>query len=95
MDALQFNQLVIFVRSVQRAIELNRILVASKFPSTTIHGGLSQPERIARFRAFKEIQKRIMVSTDIFGRGIDIESVNIVINYDMPAQDARQEAQEH
>lgn len=36
-----------------------------------------------------------MVSTDIFGRGIDIESVNIVINYDMPAQDARQEAQEH
>jgi ATP-dependent RNA helicase UAP56/SUB2 len=33
---------------------------------------------------FKEFQKRIMVSTDLFGRGIDIERVNIVINYDMP-----------
>ena len=33
---------------------------------------------------FKDFQKRIMVSTDLFGRGIDIERVNIVINYDMP-----------
>ena len=33
---------------------------------------------------FKEYKKRIMVATDIFGRGIDIERVNIVINYDMP-----------
>ena len=35
-------------------------------------------------KQFKEFQKRIMVSTDLFGRGIDIERVNIVINYDMP-----------
>eukprot|EP00913_Durusdinium_trenchii_P017838 g16763.t1 len=36
------------------------------------------------YKQFKEFQKRIMVSTDLFGRGIDIERVNIVINYDMP-----------
>merc|ERR1739844_675332 len=47
-------------------------------------GGLSQDDRIARYKQFKEFQKRIMVSTDLFGRGIDIERVNIVINYDMP-----------
>merc|ERR1711983_530247 len=47
-------------------------------------GGLSQEDRIARYKQFKEFQKRIMVSTDLFGRGIDIERVNIVINYDMP-----------
>jgi len=40
--------------------------------------------RISRYRTFKEFKKRIMVATDIFGRGIDIERVNIVINYDMP-----------
>jgi ATP-dependent RNA helicase UAP56/SUB2 len=40
--------------------------------------------RIERYRNFKEFKKRIMVATDIFGRGIDIERVNIVINYDMP-----------
>jgi len=36
------------------------------------------------FKAFKDFEKRILVSTDLFGRGIDIERVNIVINYDMP-----------
>jgi ATP-dependent RNA helicase UAP56/SUB2 len=45
---------------------------------------MTQEERIARYKSFKEINKRIMVATDIFGRGIDIERVNIVINYDMP-----------
>merc|ERR1712080_98193 len=41
-------------------------------------------ERISRYRQFKDFQKRILVATDLFGRGIDIERVNIVINYDMP-----------
>lgn len=40
--------------------------------------------RIAKYKSFKDFQKRIMVATDVFGRGIDIERVNIVINYDMP-----------
>ncbi|CAJ0751773.1 8441_t:CDS:2, partial [Entrophospora sp. SA101] len=39
---------------------------------------------IARYKSFKDFQKRIMVATDVFGRGIDIERVNIVVNYDMP-----------
>merc|ERR1711907_330992 len=54
------------------------------FPSLAIHSGLDQEDRIARYKQFKEFQKRIMVSTDLFGRGIDIERVNIVVNYDMP-----------
>ena len=43
-----------------------------------------QDERLARYKTFKEGHKRILVATDMFGRGIDIERVNIVINYDMP-----------
>merc|ERR1719407_346087 len=84
LDALEFNQVVIFVKSVQRAIALDKLLVECSFPSIAIHSGLKQEERIARYKQFKEFQKRIMVSTDLFGRGIDIERVNIVINYDMP-----------
>merc|ERR1712076_330759 len=84
LDALEFNQVVIFVKSVQRAIALDKILVECNFPSIAIHSGLDQEERIARYKQFKDFQKRIMVSTDLFGRGIDIERVNIVINYDMP-----------
>merc|ERR1712117_24621 len=85
LDALEFNQVVIFVKSVQRAIALDKLLVECNFPSIAIHSGLNQEERIARYKQFKEFQKRIMVSTDLFGRGIDIERVNIVINYDMPS----------
>lgn len=50
----------------------------------TIHSGVPQTERIQRFELFKNFKKRIMVATDVFGRGIDIERVNIVMNYDMP-----------
>jgi len=39
---------------------------------------------ISRYTAFKAFEKRILVATDIFGRGIDVERVNIVINYDSP-----------
>merc|ERR1719169_319273 len=84
LDALEFNQVVIFVKSVQRAVALDKLLVECNFPSISIHSGLGQEDRITRYKQFKEFQKRIMVSTDLFGRGIDIERVNIVINYDMP-----------
>lgn len=40
--------------------------------------------RLTQYKGFKEGHKRILVATDLVGRGIDIERVNIVINYDMP-----------
>ena len=39
---------------------------------------------LARYKEFKEFQTRILVATNLFGRGMDIERVNIVVNYDMP-----------
>jgi len=84
LDALEFNQLVVFVKSVARAAELNKLLQDCSFPSICIHSAMKQEERIERYRKFKDFQARIMVATDIFGRGIDIERVNVVINYDMP-----------
>jgi len=83
LDALEFNQVVIFVRSANRAAELNKLLLDCNFPSICIHGGMKQEERIEKYKAFKEFQARIMVATNIFGRGIDIERVNVVVNYDM------------
>eukprot|EP00833_Pecoramyces_ruminatium_P015518 jgi/Orpsp1_1/1189550/evm.model.d7180000072813.1 len=84
LDALDFNQVCIFVKSVQRANELNKLLNECSFPSICIHSQMPQEERIKRYKLFKNYEKRLMVATDIFGRGIDIEGVNIVINYDMP-----------
>ncbi|KAJ5077142.1 atp-dependent RNA helicase ddx39a [Anaeramoeba ignava] len=84
LDALEFNQVVMFVNSVARAKALNKLLRENNFPSICMHSNLSQPERIQRYREFKQFKQRLLVATDIFGRGIDIERVNIVINYDMP-----------
>ncbi|OAY66929.1 DEAD-box ATP-dependent RNA helicase 56 [Ananas comosus] len=84
LDALDFNQVVIFVKSVNRAAELNKLLCECNFPSICIHSGMPQEERLTRYKSFKEGHKRILVATDLVGRGIDIERVNIVINYDMP-----------
>lgn len=84
LDNLDFNQVVIFVSGVRRCKELNKLLVECNFPSIAVHGGLTQEERLERYNKFKEYKSRIMVATDLFGRGVDFERVNIVINYDMP-----------
>jgi len=84
LDALEFNQVVIFVNGVRRCRELNKLLTECNFPAMCIYGGLDQQERLDRYNKFKEYKSRILVSTDIFGRGMDFERVNIVINYDMP-----------
>merc|ERR1711959_30738 len=81
LDALEFNQVIIFVKSTERARTLNKLLCDCNFPSVATYGRMKQEERIEVYRHF---EKRIMVSTDLMGRGVDIEKVNIVINYDMP-----------
>lgn len=83
LDALEFNQVVIFVSSVARCNALQKLLDECNFPCIAMHGSLEQTERIRRYNNFKEYKSRILVSTDIFGRGVDFERVNIVINYDM------------
>ncbi|XP_045771034.1 ATP-dependent RNA helicase WM6 [Maniola jurtina] len=84
LDVLEFNQVVIFVKSVQRCIALAQLLTDQNFPAIGIHRNMSQDERLTRYQQFKDFQKRILVATNLFGRGMDIERVNIVFNYDMP-----------
>ena len=101
LDTLEFNQVIIFVKSTLRATELDRLLRECNFPSIAVHSGVSQEERYAtyagpakalsltlssikRYKEFKEFNKRICVATDVFGRGIDIERINLAINYDLP-----------
>jgi len=84
LDALEFNQVIIFVKSPERAKTLNQLLCDCNFPSIATYGRLKQEERIQKYKEFKNFQKRILVSTDMYGRGVDFEKVNVVINYDMP-----------
>jgi len=54
------------------------------FPSICINSDMPQDKRIKRYKDFKDFKTRLMVATDIFARGIDVERVNVVFNYDMP-----------
>jgi len=84
LDVLEFNQVIIFVKTVPRCIALSKLLVEQNFPAICIHRAMTQEERLQKYQAFKDFQKRILVATNLFGRGMDIERVNIVFNYDMP-----------
>jgi ATP-dependent RNA helicase UAP56/SUB2 len=95
LDNLEFNQVVIFVNrpnnvksgnaGARRAQALNQLLLDNNFPSACIYGGMDQIQRLERYNNFKAYKSRILVSTDVMGRGVDFERVNIVINYDMPS----------
>ncbi|CAI5689871.1 DEAD (Asp-Glu-Ala-Asp) box polypeptide 39B isoform X4 [Oreochromis niloticus] len=78
------QDVVIFVKSVQRCVALAQLLVEQNFPAIAIHRGMPQEERLSRYQQFKDFQRRILVATNLFGRGMDIERVNIAFNYDMP-----------
>lgn len=75
LDQIDFNQVIIFVKSRDRAEMLAGVLNKGAFPTTYIFGGMKQEERTKRFEEFKNYQKRILVSTDLMGRGIDINKV--------------------
>ena len=72
------------MRNSARARELSRILEKDGFHNACITGDMSTEARLENFKQFKGFQYRILVSTQLFGRGIDVEKVNVVINYDFP-----------
>ena len=83
LDNVQFNQVIIFVNNIARCETLSDILDKNKFPAVAIHADLPQEERIKKFNRFKDFKTRIMVATELYGRGVDFLKVNFVINYDM------------
>ena len=86
LDNLAFNQTIIFVNKVDRARKLTELLKQKLFNPICIHSSLKQEERIKNYDLFKANGSRLLVATDLFGRGIDIERVNLVINFDFPEE---------
>jgi translation initiation factor 4A len=83
-ERISIAQSIIFVNSRRKAeyvaAELNRM----RFAVALTHGDLSRDERDAVIKSFKAGNSRVLVTTDLLGRGIDVYHVNIVINYELP-----------
>ena len=90
LDMLDFKQVVIFVKTPSRAEALAGLMKEVNFPAICIHGGMKQEMRKKNFQGFRSGKERILVSTDLAGRGVDVVGVNVVINYDMPTDDEKQ-----
>lgn len=82
-DALP-DKVIIFASSKVKVKEVTRTLRTMHLPVAEMHSDLDQAERDNTMHAFKTGKVNILVGTDIVSRGIDIEDISVVINYDMP-----------
>lgn len=78
---------IIFCRTKRRAIKLNEELQRDGYLVDELHGDLSQAKREKVMKQFREMKLQYLVATDVAARGLDVEGVTHVINYDIP-QDA-------
>lgn len=83
-NTFNISQCIIYVNSKMRMININDNLIYDGFPSACIHGDLSSNERSEILDKFKSGGLRILLSTDLLSRGIDIQQLSLVINYDLP-----------
>lgn len=81
---LQINQCIIFCHSVKRVELLAKKISQLGYSCFYIHSKMIQSDRNKVFHDFKNGDSRCLVSSDLFTRGIDIPSVNVVINFDFP-----------
>lgn len=79
-----FSQCIIYCNSVIRVCELYEAMKDDNFPVTCIHSNMAKPERNARFSSFRNGNDRVLISTNLTARGIDIQQVSTVINFDLP-----------
>lgn len=75
---------IIFCRTRRRASELHEYLRAQGFESDELHGDLSQAKRERAMKNFREYKTQFLVATDVAARGLDVEGVTHVFNYDLP-----------
>ncbi|KAH8106754.1 DEAD-domain-containing protein [Cristinia sonorae] len=83
-NSLAQNSIIVFTRTVHDAQRLSIILRTLGFPAVPLHGQLSQSARLGALAKFKSGGRRVLVATDVASRGLDIPSVDVVINYDIP-----------
>ncbi|CAH6421205.1 Translation initiation factor eIF-4A [uncultured virus] len=83
-DMICVSQSIIYVNTRQRAHWLKQQLEYKNFPVSVIHSKMTPLERTQIMKEFRNGSTRILLSTDLLARGIDIQQVSIVINYDLP-----------
>lgn len=83
-ESINITQAVIFCNSKRKVDWLTDKLTARDFTVSSTHGDLSQTDRAMIMSEFRTGSSRVLITTDLLARGIDVQQVSLVINYDLP-----------
>jgi superfamily II DNA/RNA helicase len=83
-NLISASQAIIFCNTIRKVEWLEKNLKENNFPITTIHSNMTQEERDIVVKEFRDGKTRLLLTTDLLSRGIDIPQVNMVICYDLP-----------
>eukprot|EP01114_Cavostelium_apophysatum_P011366 TRINITY_DN255_c0_g1_i1.p1 TRINITY_DN255_c0_g1~~TRINITY_DN255_c0_g1_i1.p1 ORF type:complete len:410 (+),score=127.00 TRINITY_DN255_c0_g1_i1:135-1364(+) len=83
-DTLTITQAVIFCNTRRKVDWLTEKMRKANFTVASMHGDMTQPERDEIMQSFRSGENRVLITTDIWARGIDVQQVSLVINYDLP-----------
>lgn len=81
---ISVSQCIIFCNSTKRVADLHEAMLFDGFPVCCIHSGMEKGERDKAYQDFKAGIHRVLISSNVTARGIDIQQVSTVINFDMP-----------
>ena len=83
-STLTVTQCVIFCNTIKKVEWVSRTMTDKDFVVSAIHGEMTQEDRNKIMKSFRSGASRILVTTDLLARGIDVQQVSLVINYDLP-----------
>lgn len=83
-DILTITQAVIFCNTKKKVDWLTAEMRKANFTVSCMHGDMPQKERDEIMAEFRQGKSRVLIATDVWGRGIDVQQVSLVINYDLP-----------
>ena len=83
-NMISVTQTIIYCNSIKRVTDLTEAMIQDNFPVCCIHSGMEKSERDAAFRDFKSGKHRVLISSNVTARGIDVQNVGVVINFDVP-----------
>ncbi|KAI9592813.1 ATP-dependent RNA helicase FAL1, partial [Syncephalis fuscata] len=83
-DTLTITQAVIFCNTRRKVDWLTEKMREANFTVSSMHGDMTQKDRDSIMQEFRQGKSRVLITTDIWARGIDVQQVSLVINYDLP-----------
>jgi len=83
-DSMNISQSIVYCNKKQKVTDLAKGMMDNDFAVSHMHGGMTQDERNLVMEQFRTGVSRVLITTDLLARGIDVQGVSLVVNYDIP-----------